>query len=344
MRRNELFSILRFLLVLCIVGYHFAPAGLREWIWIFSSGQTCVTFFFVLSGFVTHSSARIRWKGAGGFYWKKLLALGPLYYFTFLVCIAIEIRNSRFPIPVIAADLAMVQAWIPGQQMGLNAPAWFMSALVFCLLLYPLLKMATAGRTARFYLILAGTVWLIVQGVTISLAAIQLHPVPLYWMYFPLFHLASFVVGIATCEWHLQRVESTADKATLIPLVASIAVLLFCVKGIGSLPDILRQAAYTSLFALPFAWVIVSVARLPTNIVDAVDRPWIRLLGQLAFPVYLLQVPVFKVFDRLIIQSGIGIMTIPLFVAYLALLFVPSVLWITMAEPLLLAKLRLRRA
>jgi peptidoglycan/LPS O-acetylase OafA/YrhL len=205
------------------------------------------------------------------------------------------------------------------------------------------LKKVIGCRTARFCLISAGIFWLIVQAASVALDAFQLHPAPLYWMYFPLFHLASFLVGIATCEWHLRREVSSTGSDTLIPFLISVVGLVCCLKGIESAPQTLRQAGWTSLFALPFAWVVVSVARLPAGVVDALDRPWIRMMGKISFPVYLLQVPVFKVFDRLLIQPCDGVMTIPLFLAYLGLLFIPSILWITIAESLLLAKLRPRR-
>lgn len=107
LRRNEFFSLLRMLFVICIVGYHFAPPIFAH-IWLFLNGQTLVTFFFVLSGFLTHASSRERPSGAAGFFWKKWVSLGPLYYASLLICIAIEVRNHGFPVSVIVSDIALV--------------------------------------------------------------------------------------------------------------------------------------------------------------------------------------------------------------------------------------------
>jgi peptidoglycan/LPS O-acetylase OafA/YrhL len=342
MRRNEFLSLLRMLFVISIVGYHFAPTELRSQIWLFRNGQTLVTFFFVLSGFLTHASSRERPWGAAGFFWKKSVSLGPLYYATLLICIAIEVRNHRFPIPVVVSDLALVQAWLPGMQMGLNPPAWFMSALIFCLGVYPFLCKPLTSRPLRTSLMGIGGYWLVIQVATIFLEIHQLHLTPFYWMYFPPFHLASFLVGMAASEWNARR-PSQADG-----LGASTAVLISSAVLVGSMmilkyaPESLHQAGRTSLFAVPFAWVIYSIYRMPERWVESLNRPLFRWMGQLAFPIYLLQVPVFKVFDRLLLKQGGRDMMAPLFLAYLVLLFVAAALWARVVEPWVLRLFRRR--
>lgn len=342
MRRNEFFSLLRMLFVICIVGYHFAPPELRSHIWLFQNGQSLVTFFFVLSGFLTHASSRERPSGAAGFFWKKLASLGPLYYATLLICIAIELRNHRFPVPVIASDLALVQAWLPGMQMGLNPPAWFMSALIFCIAVYPFLCRPLASRSIRTSLGVIGGYWLVIQAATISLEIHQLHPTPLYWMYFPPFHLASFLVGMAAAEWNARRPYQIEGFRAITAVLMSSAVLFGGMMILKYTPESLQQAGRTSLFAVPFAWVIYSIYRMPERWVEVLNRPFFQWIGQMAFPMYLLQVPVFKVFDRLVLKQGDRDMTTPLFLAYLALLIVPAALWVHVAEPRILRFFRRR--
>ena len=321
------------LLVICIVGYHFAPPELRSHVWLFQSGQTLVTFFFVLSGFLTHASSRERWAGAAGFFWKKWLSLGPLYYVVLLICIAIELLNHRFPVPVVLSDLGLVQAWLPGMQMGLNPPAWFMSALIFCLGVYRFLCRPLASRPIRTGLAVIGGYWLIIQAATITLEIYHLHPTPFYWMYFPPFHLASFWVGMAASEWNARTSTQTEGFRAITAVLISSAVLFGSMMGLENAPEYWQQAGRTSLFAVPFAWVIYSIFRMPARWLEVLNRPLFQWAGQMAFPIYLLQVPVFKVFDRLVLKQGGRDMTTALFLAYLALLLVPAALWVGVAEP-----------
>ena len=301
---------------------------------IFRSGQICVTFFFVLSGFVTHLSVRSNWGGARDFWQRKITALGPLYYATLLCCVAIEIRNHRFPISSMLADLAMVQAWIPGQQTGLNTPAWFMSALVFCIAMYPVARRITGGNGVMLFR-LSVAYWLFVQAASILLASFRIEPVPLYWMYFPLFHLSSFCVGIAACEYHSKSKPSTSDHVRAGRFAITLILLAICLRFVGNAPELIQKNARISLFALPFAGLVISVAGLPRSWIRALDKRWINLLGQVAFPIYLLQEPVYKIIDRVFIKPDHGSMSVPWFGIYLALLCVLGLLWVMSAEPLL---------
>ncbi len=113
--------------------------------------------------FITRKTER-----RGRFLLEKLVSLGPLYYAILLICIAIELRNHSFPVPVVLSDLALVQTWFSGIQMGLNPPAWFMLALIFCLSVYPLLCKPLASRPLCTSLAVIGGYWLVIQAATIS--------------------------------------------------------------------------------------------------------------------------------------------------------------------------------
>jgi peptidoglycan/LPS O-acetylase OafA/YrhL len=152
-------------------------------------------------------------------------------------------------------------------------------------------------------------------------------------MYFPLFHLASFLVGVATCEYYLKWIP-IGYRRMLVPGV-TLCMLLVCLNWIREAPGIIRQAANISFMAFPFAAVILSVACLPANLTGALDKTWIRMMGRIAFPIYLLQVPVYKVFDRLILKSHGNEMSIPLFISYLGVLLALSTVWISWTEPVI---------
>ena len=326
--RNELFSLLRMACVLCIVGYHFAPSPAKSQLWALSSGQTIVTFFFVLSGFLIHSRNREWWGGWRVFAAAKARALLPIYYSVFLFCLAIEFRNGRFPFQDILSSAFLLQAWVPGAQLSINGPAWFLSALVACYLFYAALRpLVPHGWTS----VVAFAFWVLSCGALFAFGGVADPEFTGYALYCPLFHFGSFCVGVALAGMtsFTACLERLPASVLLGLLILSGVVVCAALAGLPSLPPVARFAASVSLYAPVFGLLILSTAVQPAQITAIFDRHWIGLLGAISYPVYLLQAPVFKVFDRLVLD-GNHATSWTTFVIYVALLLVVSTLWLSM--------------
>lgn len=328
-QRNEVFSLLRFLFVIVIVGYHFAPAKMKEVVTVFNHGQVVVTFFFVLSGYMTHLSSRQCWRGTGDFLFRKLKSLGPLYLTVAVVSLAIELKNGRTQWAAIVLHFSGVQAWVPGLQLALNPPAWFMSALMAMLLLYPMLRRLSRSGVASQ--VVAWFYWFVVQWATVYFDVRGIEPSSNYWLYFPPFHLASFLLGTAAAEWTASNPEAIAKASVglnFLHALAALGVLCLALLTLKWMPASLHQAARTSLCAPLFVFLITSMASLPEIALRWFDRPWVRLLGALAFPIYLLQVPMLMTFESLVLNGHSEAMTTAFYILYLACLIVVAGLWL----------------
>jgi peptidoglycan/LPS O-acetylase OafA/YrhL len=97
---------------------------------------------------------------------------------------------------------------------------------------------------------------------------------------------------------------------------------------------LIRQCAEISLFAPLFALLVWSVVVAPRWLVEAADLPWFRVAGALAFPVYLLQMPVYKIYYQAAVKPFGGEMTWILFTGYLFLLVAGALVWLRYLAPM----------
>ncbi|GAA2675088.1 acyltransferase family protein [Actinoplanes palleronii] len=141
---------LRWIAALLVFGFHVQVGGrlpdataTRLVQDVFGAGATGVSFFFLLSGFVLMwSSARER---PGEFWWRRFARVYPLHAAT--AVLALIVGGGLPPVPVVAANLTLVQAWSPDHAyyQGLNAVSWTLSCEAFFYLMFPLLA-AGIGR------------------------------------------------------------------------------------------------------------------------------------------------------------------------------------------------------
>ncbi len=294
---NPVYSVLRFMFAAAIVGFHFWPGERTGLSAVFGFGQIYVTFFFVLSGYLTHLSACRKWNSPGEFIVRKLLSLLPLYLAVLCFCILVDFYYVRWPLNTIMAHFALVQAWIPNHQLSINGPAWFMSALAFCLVCYPWLRWLKQ-RTGFSWGVMAIGFWIVVQGLTMGLEATELSPSLNYWVYFPVFHLGSFGLGIAAADLHLLDNERRFRGGSVLVPLAFVLLIGAAIFSLKWLPEPVIMASNITLFAPLFAGLVWSLNQLPVSSLHTMNYRWVGILGAMAFPIYLLQLPIMNVFRR----------------------------------------------
>jgi peptidoglycan/LPS O-acetylase OafA/YrhL len=201
--RLDALTGLRFWFAFLVVCHH----SLQHWFGagiypVADFGYIGVDFFFVLSGFVLTWSWRPE-VPARRFWWNRVARIWPLHLTTLvlaLVLVADEV--SRPGVLGTLANLFLVQAWVPDQQVyfGYNAVAWSLSCEVFFYLSFPVLAGALSRLSAR------GRCW-VVGGVVVALVvypglfSLTVAPRDVSgweWTTYvaPLWRLGEFVVGI----------------------------------------------------------------------------------------------------------------------------------------------------
>lgn len=148
-KRLDQLQILRFIAFLLIFFWHI---DFYKFSWMpgINGALLSVSFFFVLSGFVTGYSGcdknvEITFKSIAKYMWKKIVKLYPLYFFVMVVFIAkssipieFSFKNNialKESLKTLFKCLFMVQSWSVDEYYAFNGVGWFLSNMMFFYLL-----------------------------------------------------------------------------------------------------------------------------------------------------------------------------------------------------------------
>lgn len=269
---------------LLLVAFHFQEAfGYRgpEW-WNVSTGKgfIWVEFFFLLSGFTLfyvyrlQPLASLERRAVRDFWSARISRLYPMHLATLFIFLGMEVVRrwmiadaDGIPLLDVAAypgrtaetfvsNLFLVQAWNIHDGLSWNGPAWFLSAILFLYLLFPLILFAMAPAMNLRALVAgaAGAVILLVIadtsgrgldvtfhdgiyrglgafliGAMLSAAFVSLkreHARPLPEAYHSLAQLGA-VAGIIAALLYAGPARTLADLAIVAPMAALIFLLAF---------------------------------------------------------------------------------------------------------------------
>ncbi len=180
LRKLDALTSLRFFAALAIVVHHSKGAfSATAWIESPIPLDYGVSFFFVLSGFIlTYSHPESTSNlGIRNFYVARFARIWPLHFVTFVLCLLLIPERARLTpdsFLITAANLALVQAWIPKAAyfFSYNAVSWSISAEVFFYLCFPFLSRRLA-RTWHWKLLLV-----LALGVSVLLLASKFNVPP----------------------------------------------------------------------------------------------------------------------------------------------------------------------
>lgn len=314
---------LRFFAALLVFGHHIVNyvmlhvhpgvlvADMPRSLAMFRQGHSGVTFFFVLSGFVlayVHAGTlrRIGVRAVGRFYVARLARIYPLHVATFLLFIPAAVIGASSP-SVLAVgaitNLALVQAFVPlggidGVVTSYNGVAWSLSAELFFYALFPFLLFILArvldARPRRLLAVGVG-LWLAVTGSAAAFAGDAW--AAWFFDYFPVVHLASFIVGMCLGLGFLGARRAASASASLRPsrTRSGLVELLATAAFIGSmglvllLPMTMRP---TAAMLPATAWMIWTFAHERSLISRLLQSRLLVYLGELSFGFYMLHLGV----------------------------------------------------
>ncbi|MER5813313.1 acyltransferase [Streptomyces sp. NPDC002033] len=171
----------------------------------FGAGNTGVSFFFVLSGFVLAWSTASTPKGHDivRFWRRRFARVYPLHLATALGALALAYTlapGTKPSIRSLLANLFLVQAWVPDVQYygGVNPVSWSLACEAFFYLSFPLLVRPLRRLSWRASLTTAAACTVLVMAMPVLVTSFA-HP---DWAAYdlPLARLPEFILGITLAE------------------------------------------------------------------------------------------------------------------------------------------------
>jgi peptidoglycan/LPS O-acetylase OafA/YrhL len=357
---------LRFLAAIYVVVYHYWTSyHLSEARpLLVELGQTGVTFFFLLSGFILSYSYDDNGRFPEGktrrFYLARLARIYPVYIVTILIMFPglVLLKNSGVAdqhyreLWAIASPFAL-HAWIPGAACSLNCPNWSISTEAFFYLLFPFV-FAPVYRRPVLAIVLACaamiSIWTIQADIWTSsgreLADMETTTfasdprgewLNQLFLYFPLTRVPEFFAGIGL--YGLWRRGADRISPALLYAIAALGAAVVVVSA----EDLPHNVLATGFAVICYAPVILAAANTRAGILVQPAFIW---LGQISFALYLVHSPVdsyLRTIDKIALGSKLAAMPLAFFaLATAASLIAAAMLFHFVEEPARKARLRAR--
>lgn len=307
----------RLLAVLCVIVYHCGVKELGPGSWF------AVELCFVMSGFL------MMWHHADGidgsyrqYAWRRAKRLFPLHWAVLAAMLLIfSLRPAFGTVPewwVIVLNAALLQTFVPVHDVyySINTYSWFISALMFCYLVFPLLQRLLARIRLRWQLLLL----MAMAALMITLDATLNSRWREYLFVLPPVRMLDFVLGMVLFRFYRalevldrQNAKYKAPgtvKATVLELAVIVFIVEMCIIDWSS--EVLRPYEDIILWWIPASSVVLMCARLAGHeglVGRLFSLRWLQWLGGATLEMYLLQgvVPMLLTLTLLPLASHYGV-------------------------------------
>lgn len=304
----------RFIAALSVLFYHGGPGLLLLSLFpinpLLTSGNTAVSYFYVLSGFVM-ALAYIR---PGKTFDLKTYAVArfsriyPVYVLAFVVtCVYYLDQIAQLGGNKIWANLLLYQAWIPRYSQSYNAAAWSLSVEAFFYLIFPLLVYFALRQPAKRLIVFSIIFWAFSQIVHSSMYIALMPDARLFLSFFPLLHLNAFLLGVAGGVWYVREAPLRTVKpgVNLAWLLVGLGLISAALSARRYAPDLVGNFSLDIGLLAPFFLIVILTLALDTSrIARALSHPWLVLLGDASYALYILHSPIRWLIERALELTG----------------------------------------
>lgn len=330
----------RFLAALTVIFFHYGnqafPLTIPYLENVLKAGPIAVNYFYLLSGFIMaiayYQPNNKRTFNKKRYWIARFARIYPLYLVALLL-VAIPKYNAEGVGTALSYHLGLLQAWIPGYPLTLNAPGWSLSVEAFFYLCFPFILIFIQKKSVKFVAIVTLCFWLITQALHIYLLNSEnyqpLNALHDFIYYNPLMHLSSFMFGILTgiC---FKRNSGFIQKLRPYSTSGIITTALLASLLIAFQPQLVQAVsfdfAFTNGLLAPILMLFILFLALNTGIIAQVlSHKWLVLLGEASFALYILQRPVYGIYHALLGRK-ITLSEQEHFYLYLTILIIVSLL------------------
>ncbi|MFN8383391.1 MAG: acyltransferase [Anaerolineales bacterium] len=351
-KRLDQLTFTRFMAALSVMLFHGGRyIGILAYFPMLTAGPVAVSYFYVLSGFVMalayyRPGARFDLQNYG---LARFSRIYPVYILSFvLTCVYYIELMAKIKPDKILANVFLYQAWIPRYAQSFNIAAWSLSVEAFFYVIFPLLLILVMRQPVKRLIWISLGFWALSQIIHSALI-IRFMPESAAWLaYFPLFHLNSFLLGVAGGIWYVvigsQVTVNQAVNRLFLLLSLGVVLLLLSVRELTtSFPT--SFSLDNGLLAPFFLVVILSLALDTTRLAKSLSHPWLVLLGDASYALYILHIPFRWMMEKYLTGSTIPYETlyliyVPVTIAICVLVFkyieVPARDWLRTNSHMLL--------
>ncbi|MEZ5536003.1 MAG: acyltransferase [Thiolinea sp.] len=314
MRLDQL-TFTRYLAALTVVFFHFgsnAFPATNTWLNpVITAGPIAVSYFFVLSGFIMAVAyyAPLKNNPVPFNQWKYWLArfarIYPVYLVALVLMIGANLKTDGSDPLTVFLSLSTLQAWIPGYAMTLNSPGWSISVEMFFYLSFPVLMLLIRKDKLKYLLVTGIVLWVLTQVLQIGLHNLDSYaprtPLHEFIYYHPLMHISTFIIGFVTgvyfCDGRMDRLNNRWNGLLALLLTTLIILALAYEYKIESALGVFIDYN-NGLIAPLFLALIVILASNRGATKRILSLPFLLLLGEASYSLYILQRPVYGIYDR----------------------------------------------
>ena len=333
--RVEALTFLRFLAAVIVVIFHFGKG--TEIAHLFGpfiiSGPQMVTFFFSLSGFVLMiSHYNKNDETLKSYYISRVARIVPVYLLALFI-IAFLKNWSGLSLFLSATFL---QSWFPPYPLSLNTPGWSLSVEAFFYLTFPLIIFIIKKskiHPIKFALISLGF-YIFTQAILSNLLSGKFYkgfPSVSHDLiyYFPLSHYCSFLLGTAGGYIYVKNRKHFQKEGFLSAVIMLLTLLITysIIQNENTLSGFFefRLAYGSSFYSLLFIVMILGIAHAKNFITNILSLPFLVLLGESSYALYILQGPVYILYKKYL-HSYFNMAESAGFYLYLLILIIVAIL------------------
>jgi peptidoglycan/LPS O-acetylase OafA/YrhL len=269
---------------------------------LFRQGYCGVSFFYILSGFIlSHAYGDRLMRGTVGlrsYFLSRICRIAPLHWTMSLLFIGWLALARDLPQPgTLLLNLTLLHAWAPdaNTHYALNGPSWSLSDELFFYAAFPWL---CRTRTRPMIWCLGAAVLLVLTAAIVIDAIHPLYSPTIEWAFYvaPPVRLIEFVTGMLVYRAYRRNYGGTiAGTAAEIFTIAMVIAAMIDFSLIALPMPFRWQLAYLPVMAL----LLLVFAHGQGAISHALRHPYMILLGEASFALYLTHRPVITLAQRL---------------------------------------------
>ena len=292
------------------------------------------SFFFLLSGYilaVVHLS-KGREIEKRRFFESRFARIYPLFFVTLILdCpwMIVEkvhhygwVSGLNRAMSIFMAHVVMVHGWNMQRLEGIDDPNWSLTAEVFFYVCFPVIGLALWRLKKRSQ---AWCAALAIYAVGVAISAGGLTWILSVWLhrptmplssFSPVVHLSTFLLGVLVAR--IQSLHAERRGASISSRQANIGLaLVFCgllMAACFSHNVTAIKLFFTGILAPIFGVLIWGLSSAETTVSRLLSARWIVLLGNASFALYLIHIPVLRVFEHLPWQINLWVLLLYIFV------------------------------